>query len=218
MNFRNWNIILGLCALVLGCTKGNPTFSDLGSDNIPQPLFSGASSETLQSATATQTYVISGECDPKIESILATTVGLTTAQVSLNSLATTSSVSINCGTTGKFSFTLKSLTDLGFTIVDNRTYDIELRGVTSGGLSRSSLIHIVYSTGGGPDAKQIKIISGATESNSGPRLATSTSFNAVIRVSNRAPAYTGSPTADEVVRKTPSGDVKMVPTYPDKAF
>jgi hypothetical protein len=185
-------LVSALSALTLGCTKGAPNFESLGADNIPQPLFSGATQETLNASSTSQTFSITGDCDSKIRDISGLAVGTTTAFSSLASLAV-SAVTVACATTGHFSFTLKSLNDLGYTALSGQTYNIQLRAITSGGTSNPSTIHIAFSTAGGPDPKHILLTSGATASTiSGPRLATGLAFKAEIRVTNKVLNYGGA--------------------------
>ncbi len=159
-----------------GCTKGAPTFETLDSSNIPQPTFSGLTYKSVTTATPSATFPILGECDPRISGLLASAVGVSGSQ-SINSFAV-STVSVTCASDGKFSFTLKSLTDLGFTISDNRTYQVEVRGITDAGISRPSTIRILYLA-----PKRIFITSGGTQSNTvGPRLSIGTTFQAEVRL------------------------------------
>jgi hypothetical protein len=195
--------VSALSALTLGCTKGSPNFDSLGADNIPQPLFSGATQETLNASSTSQTFSISGDCDSKIRDISGIAVGTPTGFASLASMAA-GAVTVDCAATGHFSFTLKSLNDLGYTAISGQTYNIQLRAITSGGTSNPSTIHLAFSTAGGSDPKHILLTSGSTASTSGgPRLASGTAFKAEIRVTNKVLNYgAGAGTQDAMTLKT----------------
>lgn len=167
-------------ALNLGCTKGAPNFASLGADNIPMPMFSGKTETSLSATSSTETFSISGDCDSKIRDITGKANGTATAFSSLSAMAV-SGVSVDCGTTGRFSFTLKSLLDLGYTPVNGKTYDIQLRAVTSAGTSNPSTIHITYTPGGVP----FRITSGGTTSSSLERVASGSVFKAEIRIGHQ---------------------------------
>jgi hypothetical protein len=170
----------------LGCTKGVPTFSTLDGNNIPQPMFLGATQETLNAASTAETFLITGQCDPKIQNIAGSAVGSASTFSTLSTMSTTP-VTINCASSGQFSFTLKSLSDLGFNPQNNQTYDVQLRAITSGGVSNPSTVHIAYSTANGPDDKHILVTSGSTLSGTGARISIgTTSFSGTIRVSHMA--------------------------------
>lgn len=159
-----------------GCTKGAPSFETLDPSNIPQPLFSGLTYRSLTTATPTATFPVIGECDPRITGLLATVVGVSSAQ-SLSAIST-APVNVTCATNGKFSFTLTSLNAMGFSISDNRTYEVELRAVTDGGVSRPSVIRVLYLT-----PKRIYLTSGSTLSNTNaPRIAQGATFKAEVRL------------------------------------
>jgi hypothetical protein len=195
-------VIATFMAASLGCTKGTPDFSTLGSDSVPQPKFSGATETSLTATSPSQIFSISGDCDTNIRDITGTAVGTATAFSTLTAMST-SGVTVNCSSTGTFSFTLKSLTDLGYTPVDGTTYDIQLRAITSGGTSNPSTIHIVYSSSGGASPNRILITSGGTESSSGERISSGGGhFKAQIRVSNRINAYSSASTQDAMTLKT----------------
>lgn len=178
------SIYLGLITLMtalnLGCTKGAPNFASLGADNIPMPMFSGRTETSLTATSSTETFAISGDCDSKIRDITGQANGTATAFSSLAAMAA-SGVSVDCGATGHFSFTLKSLLDLGYTPVNGKTYDIQLRAVTSAGTSNPSTIHITYAAGGVP----FTITSGGTASSSVERVATGSAFKAEIRIGHQ---------------------------------
>lgn len=182
------SFFVGLFALSLGCTKGIPTFQNLDG-TIPQPLFSGSTTKSYLTMTSTQTFDVSGQCDEKIRELVATPVGVNSTQSTLAAMVT-SGITVNCATNGTFSFQLKSLADLGFTLVDNSNYEIQLRGVTSGGISEPSTIRILYSTTGGAGPKRVVLTSGGTETTtSGERLATSANFKAEVRLDHRMNTY-----------------------------
>ncbi len=187
----------------LGCTKGTPTFENLDNSTLPQPKLSGQTSKNVLTTSAGATSDISGECDPKIQDILATVVGVAnSSSVGLSSIAT--SVLVKCSNSGTFSFTLKSLTNLGVTLVENKTYVIELRGVTIAGVSRPSQLNLLYAPTGGSGPKRFVLTSGGTESTStGPRIATSTLYQAEVRIDHRS-NFVADPTAERaaVIQKT----------------
>lgn len=192
--------ISALALITLGCTKGTPNFTDLGADNLPQPMFSGKTSITIPTNNPAQTFAIVGQCDQKISDLLATANGTSSAFSTIAALVN-SPVIVNCATSGTFSFTLKSLTDLGYSPLDGHTYDIELRGVTTGGISHASVIHIAFTSTGSPDPKHIMITSGGTESGAGPRIATGGTFKAEIRVGGKLNAYSDPSIQDAMTLK-----------------
>lgn len=191
-------LIVGL--FLAGCTKANPTFDLLDADAIPQPKFNGSTVKMIASNSASDTYAISGQCDPKISSITGLVVGVQSAFDSLSTLST-SGATIQCSSNGTFSFDLKSLTDLGFTVTADSTYEIQLRAVTSAGTSKPSYIRITYSTGhGGP---RIQIAGGGiTGSADQAHKAMGTGLSAIIRVNTYAP---DSPTLNPEAMTTLSG-------------
>lgn len=184
-------LITGLVMFNLGCTKGKPDFASLGGDGLPQPMFSGSTQTSLTATTPAQTFSISGDCDPKIQDIAGQAVGTASIFATLAAMSTTA-VTVDCANSGHFSFTLKSLSDLGYTPVNGKTYDIELRAITVAGVSNPSTIHILYSPGAGPDPKRLLITSGSTLSGSGARLSTGSNYKAEIRIGTRQAASTGA--------------------------
>jgi hypothetical protein len=171
-----------LCSV--GCTKGVVNFAVLDQNNIPQPLFARLASTNLLLTSAAQVSPLAGTCDVKINSISAQLVGVNAAPVPLDNLSTVSAT-VNCGSTGKFAFTLKDLSDLlgNPAPTDNTSYVVQLRGITDGGISNPTTINIHYSTTGAEGPKHILITSGGTVSQTGSqRFAASTSFKAQVRV------------------------------------
>jgi hypothetical protein len=185
-----------MTAGALGCTKGTPNFSDLGNADLPQPIFNGGSTEqSLTANTASQTFAISGTCDPKIRDITGFAVGTNSAFATLQAMST-GTVNVQCSTQGTFSFTLKSLTDLGYTPVNGQICDIQLRAVTKAGISNPSTIHITFSTTGGADPKHLMITSGGTAG-----FSTGGNFKARIRVTNKIVGYADSSVQDAMTLK-----------------
>lgn len=174
-------LLLLLASLLVGCTKGTTEFTTLDSSNLPQPLFNGAMSTSLSATSDATTFSISGQCDSKIRSIQAQIIGVGDTQTDLNHVAT-SSPTVTCTSNGTFSFTLKSLADLGFTVAENQTYEVQLRGDTSVGLSNASTIMIKFNN---PDSNApvgTLVTLGGTESSTSSRQSTSTHFKAIVRV------------------------------------
>src|SRR3569623_1638265 len=120
--------------ITLGCTKGVPGFNTLDSSNLPQPLFSGATEESIVASSPLETFAISGDCDSRITDIAGSAEGTASTFSTLSAMAT-SGVTVGCSSSGHFSFTLKSLTDLGYTPANGTSYNIDLRGVPSGGIA-----------------------------------------------------------------------------------
>jgi hypothetical protein len=180
---------------------------------IPMPLFAGSNQLEVLSLTDTQTYAIQGQCDHRIQSLSAAATGAANA-TNLQSM-TTGGLNVTCAQDGQFSFTLKSLTDLGFAPQDNGTYTIQLFAVTRAGNSNPSTIRIVYSKEGGTGPKRILITSGSTQTSRSPviaRQAASTSFRAEIRVDHQLNHYTTPTSADSMLVKTsPSFKMKLGP-------
>lgn len=175
----------------MSCTKGQPDIQMISEDAIPRPLFTGnaMNNRTLKpiiTDSSTTGFQIDGECDPKIASIQGLAVGSSNSQISSVDFFA-SSVSISCSSDGRFSFQLKSLTDLGYTPVEGTVYVIELRGVTSGGISKPSIIRITYTTSMGGHTPTL-ITSGGT--GSGAMINTvsndpTNGFSAQVRISNK---------------------------------
>ena len=134
---------------MLACTKATPEFDLLDPNAIPQPKFDGATVKHLTTGSGALTFSITGECDPKIKSIQAKAINASAMFSALDSVAT-SLPTVNCSSNGTFSFTLKSLTGLGYSpLTLGNTYEIQFKGLTSAGLSNPSSIYILYSNGVG---------------------------------------------------------------------
>jgi hypothetical protein len=202
---RTAKLLASVSALIaLGCTKATPGFDTLDSSSIPQPLFSGATSETVSTTSNSTTFSISGTCDFKINSIVAQAVGAG-SQGALSAVSV-GTPTVDCQSSGKFSFTLKSLTDLGFSASENQTFVVNLYGMTTSGLSRASSINISFASPNSNGPKRMILTSGGTESSSsGPRLATSTDFKAEIRVDHRMLNYANPSVTDAMTVQTSSG-------------
>lgn len=180
---------MGIVFLLAGCTQATPDFKVLDASHIPQPHFQGATSMTVVVSSTAKTTAIQGECDFKISSIVTTVVGVNQAAGAearnLERVSLAKPV-VSCQSDGKFSFELKGLEDLGFAKAkENQTYEVQLRGVTTAGLSNPSSIYIHLTSPNSNGPKRMLITSGSSESANSPliaRGATSTSFKAVIRV------------------------------------
>jgi hypothetical protein len=169
----------------------------LNEDAIPRPKFSGSTTKNLATSDSSATFGIQGECDPKIRSILGSATGTNATFDSLSSLAV-SGVTVTCATDGKFSFTLKSLSDLGFTVTEGETYEVQLRAETSGGTSKPSYIRIFYGASAGGQ-RPILITSGTNTITDGTN-----TLKAEIRVGNRQNADP-APVGDDTSTKTGGG-------------
>jgi hypothetical protein len=142
-------LILFMAASAVACSKAKTDFELLDQDAIPQPKFSGQTVKNLTASSGSATFNISGECDPKIKSLKARPSPIVSTYASVSDY-TVSAPTVNCSSSGTFSFELKSLTALGFTpLVEGHTYEIQLTGMTSAGLSRPSYIRITYQSGAG---------------------------------------------------------------------
>lgn len=193
MNIVKARYVIVALMFSLGCTKGSPSFETLDIGNIPRPTFAGLSFKSVTTATPSATFAIQGECDRRISGLLATVVGISSAQ-GVNSVAVSGS-SVTCASDQKFSFTLKSLAALGFAVSDNRTYEVELRAITDAGVSLPSTIRILYLT-----PKRIFITSGGTQSQTvGPRLSSGATYQAEVRLGHLINNYA---TAAEMKAKT----------------
>lgn len=192
-----FRLILGfLLFFAVACTKAKPSLQVLDSRNVPQPRFSGQTILNITVRSSATTLDVTGECDVKIRSLQAEVSGVSDFN-DVSSVAA-ASPAITCGQDGKFAFTLKSLADLGFASpMEGQIYSIFLRALSSGGTSLASEIRILYSTPNGNGPRRMSLTSGGTESNSGaPRLATSTHFQAEIRVDHRLVDMGTSPNAN----------------------
>lgn len=132
---------------VVGCTKTAPEFEVLDEDRIPRPQFAGNTVLSLSTSNSASTFNIQGECDQKIRAIMGQAIGSAVSFSGLSALAV-SGISVTCAADQKFSFTLKSLADLGFTPQAGETYEVQLRGETSAGISKPSSIKITFTAAG----------------------------------------------------------------------
>lgn len=182
-------LILGFFSFGLACTKATPEFEQLDPNSIPQPKFSGATTKTVTvGSSASPVGTINGECDPKIKSIEAMIVGVATGfSGDLTPVASSSTVS--CSSVGTFTLQIKSLSDLGFSpLVLGNTYEIQLKGMTSAGLSRASSIYIQYmSSLGNPN---IRVTGGGIHG--GAIRATDGTYQAEIQVQNVTKSTAGA--------------------------
>ncbi len=173
-------LILGFLLVTAACTEGTPNFVTLDEDMIPRPKFSGAFVRTLQTYSDALTFQINGECDPKIRRLTGTAVGTSTTFANIDAL-TVSGISVSCSADQKFSFELKSLAALGYTVSEGTVYEIQLRGETSAGSSKPSFIRILYSAASGGVVPTL-ITAGGT----GGHLAIGTSgVSASVRITNK---------------------------------
>jgi len=193
----------------VGCTSQAPSFETLGEENIPQPTFSGQTTLTITTSLATYEAPINGECDPKVQSLLGmVTATMTTMSTMELALAKNGTSSVTCSADGKFSFTLKNLTDLGIAApIYGTTYVMHLRSVTSGGFSRPSYINIRYQA---PESKMPILISSGGIKGGGATagVASNPTFAAQIRVHNRSSA---TPTGNNLktVSQSPNFVIKI---------
>lgn len=199
-------LILGLSVFSLACTQATPEFEQLDPNNIPQPKFNGATTTTVTvTSTGNPVGVISGECNPKIRSISARAVNVVTAFSDLASITSTSSVT--CSSDGKFTLTLKSLTDLGFSpLTLENTYEVQLKGFTSAGLSPASSIFIRYTSSlGNP---YIRFAGGGVHGAGDATIATGGGVRAELRVNHMTlatPGTGGFPTDGAAIVMRPAG-------------
>lgn len=184
----------------MACTKATPDFDVLDEDRVPRPQFSGATTKTLQAYSDALTFQINGECDPKIRNIIGSALGTSTTFSNINAL-TVSGINVTCATDNKFSFELKSLAALGYTVTEGAIYEIQLRAETSGGVSKPSYIRILYTSAAG-GSRPILITSGGT----GAALASNGNISASIRVSNKRNNIAGqSKSEDAFLKEGPVG-------------
>ncbi|MCB9072249.1 MAG: hypothetical protein H6623_01410 [Bdellovibrionaceae bacterium] len=181
----------------LSCSKVNPDFDTIDSDKIPQPLFLGSSVKQIYTASDSITFDINGECDPKISNLKGSATGSSTTISSVRDLSV-SDIKMNCTSNKKFSFELKSLAALGYTVSENAVYEIQLVGVTSAGDSKPSKIIITYSSALGGKRNTV-VTSGGT----GGKFitdGTANGFKAKVRISDKS----NSPiiNADDALTKT----------------
>lgn len=164
-----------------GCTATTPEMELLDSSAIPQPLFYGSKVQNVTTDSSTATFSISGQCDTKISAIVGIAVGTTGTLSTLNDIAV-APATVECSNNGTFSFDLKNLTDLGYTVSEGQTYEVQLRGVTTAGVSNPSSIRIYYTTVRG--ANRIILTGGAIHGGGdSANKATSGLFSANIFVS-----------------------------------
>lgn len=187
-------LILSCLLLQAACTQGTPELTVLDEDVIPRPMFSGSTVKQMATSSSTQTFSINGECDSQIRALQGSATG-TNSTFSTLAAMSVSSVSVTCSTDGKFSFVLKSLTDLGYTATEGQTYEIQLRGETSGGISKPSLIKIMY--GAAANGRPILITSGTNTAING-------NLSAEIRITNKQNAVAAA-NGDDTSTKTGAG-------------
>ncbi|MBX3022063.1 MAG: hypothetical protein KF799_10340 [Bdellovibrionales bacterium] len=200
-------LVAGLCAFALGCTKGVPDFAALDTSNVPQPVFeSNQTEKTIQATSGAQTPSITGTCDRKIRSIVAQVMDQDTQPGSLDAVSVVASVT--CRSDGKFSFTLKGLTDLGCTLVEGKTYEVRLRGVTSAGISRESSLKIQYFSATGGSTNRLTVKAGGTLNSPGPRVLSSTNFKATLSIGNKMHGRSVDPSAQPQVNSSSGGTFK----------
>lgn len=161
-------LLLGFFALsLLGCEGGVPEFSELGSNNLPIPTFSGKSTTTITLTSPTQTIFLSGECDPRVQDIEMQFKDLSPwARASEFSLTPPS---LNCDKSNRsFSLAIKGLTQLGFwsQLTQPMTFQISLRSSTKIGSSGTSTVNVLYrpTDSGKPPLGNISSGSGTTSS------------------------------------------------------
>lgn len=165
--------ILGLGILTaLGCVKAEPEFDTLDENKIPQPVFNGETTKIIDVSDPNSNITISGQCHPKIKEILIKGPSTSSVFSKLDTVTVSSSVtcSTQCQSDGKgcFSFELINLKALNGNTVPSagQVFQVELKGITSGGVSKASVVRITYSPGPGNHA--ISIVSGGTTFNSNP--------------------------------------------------
>lgn len=98
-----------------------------------------------------------------------------------------SGISTTCAQDGKFSFELKSLSALGFSVSEGAVFEIQLRAETSAGSSKPSSIKVLYTAGAG-GTRPMLITSGGSES----ALVTGGSLSASVRITNKLNRMPGS--------------------------
>lgn len=181
----NLVLCLGLVT-ALGCVKAEPEFDTLDEDKIPQPLFNGETIKTIDTGDSAGNIVVSGQCHPKIKEILIKGPSTQSIFSKLSQVTISSSVtcSTQCQADGKgcFTFELINLKALNNNTIPSpgQVFQLELKGVTAGGVSKASLVRITYSPGAGTN--RILISSGATTFNANPAAA---NIKAEIRVHGR---------------------------------
>ncbi len=183
-------LILGFLVSGIACTKATPEFELLDPNAIPQPKFNGATVKNLTTGSGAATFGIVGECDPKITAISARAVNASATFSALSTVAS-SAPTVACSANGSFSFTLKSLTDLGFApLVMGNTYEIQLKGLTSAGLSNASSIFILYSNGvGNPN---MRVTGGGIMGGGTATYAADANFRAELSVTHVALTVSGT--------------------------
>lgn len=192
--------ILCLFPFVVACSKGDPSFDTLSSDRVPRPLFNGQTLKALDISNRNTAISISGECDPRIADILIKLPGEASNFSKLSGANLTTAASVTCSTQcqsdgkGCFSFQLSNLKTLNGNVdpYQGQIFEIEVRGLTAGGISLSSIIKLTYV---GSSKNRILITSGATESGALPRLQLNqnSEIKGEIRVYNRMLNLPASP-------------------------
>lgn len=197
--YRRCLILISFLALS-ACTQGQPDFEVISEDSIPRPTFNSATTKSIFIGASNIETAIQGECDPKITNLNVQALNSAQTFSRWTDMCVADSVSVTCAADGKFSFTLKKLEDLGFTLSENAVYNIEVKGVTVAGLSKPSTIRITYSTTMG-GARPTRITSGSTL-----RDTNASGFSADIRVTNTANEISGGQTSAEDFYKKTDGN------------
>jgi len=188
-------LMIGMCS-VLGCAKGTPTLETISDGSLPQPRFSGQTSKAF-STSVDRTFDVQGECDPKIREIVAIAPTISSSN---SSTITVGGINVSCSADGKFSLTLKKLQDMGFALASPSIYNIELRGITDGGISKASVISITYNTALGGTHLTL-VTAGGTGANR-PTDGSPGGYSAEVRIGGKFNNGDTASSADGVYLKT----------------
>jgi hypothetical protein len=103
---RIWTIAVFVVAA--GCTKGVPKFEELGSEQLPPPVFTPNS---VSMTDFNQTISVSGTCSTKADDMTFNINGVHLWNPG-NPLVDSGALNVDCKNSGTFSFTMKSVNAL----------------------------------------------------------------------------------------------------------
>lgn len=187
-----WLSILILTVAALGCTKAIPQFDLLVSEGIPRPLFGGLTTKNQTVSDPSAVIPVSGTCDPTHIDV-AFKFSTSSVWGTASALADGGTATVDCAGTGTFSFNLPSLVTMGHSPGTSVTVTLEARGVTSGAVSNSSFLNLVYTVPAASDPRTFRITQGSGTASSssfkvnasvgfrGPAKASSSSFEAIYQ-------------------------------------
>ncbi len=133
--------VLVFATICSGCTDTIPEFEGLDPSQLPRPLFSGKTINTMTLTSLSENLLISGECDSRVSGLKAQIIGF--KKWDEISEFTFDPFDSDCKDE-KFSFSLKSLSQMGFNPSSQFSLNLELKSVTVAGDSLASTVTLIY--------------------------------------------------------------------------